>query len=210
MIKKIFISIIVFLAMVIPGLAANKFYWATGLTGGGAALDGIDGTGLTAGDTAAVMIDSGTNVPIIYFYRVQASSASEVAPNVIVPNANAGTSAWHLAGTQSSVLVNSDANGMSQAEMTAVGMYGTAFFATGAGTWNLPAAAAGMSFCVYSTTAATVIVNPDNADQIKPLTNAAGDGVTSASGAGDFICMIAIDATDWYVFGKSGAWTDSN
>jgi hypothetical protein len=95
--KYILIGLVLIL-FAFPAQAANKFYWATGLTGGGAALDGIDGTGLAAGDAAIVILDSGTNQPIFYFYRLQASSAAEASPTVIVPNSNAGTSAWHLSG----------------------------------------------------------------------------------------------------------------
>lgn len=103
----------------------------------------------------------------------------------------------------------SDANGMSQAEMTSAGMYGRFYFATGAGTWNLPAAAAGMNICVYSTTAAAVVVNPDDADDITLNGTLLADGaaITSASGAGDFICLIAADSTHWYTLGRSGTWT---
>jgi hypothetical protein len=78
--------------------AASKFYWATGLTGGGAALDGIDGAGLAAGDAAIVILDSGTNQPLMYVYRLQASSAALSSPTVIRPTANAGTGSWHLSG----------------------------------------------------------------------------------------------------------------
>jgi hypothetical protein len=97
---------------------------------------------------------------------------------------------------------------MTQGEMTAAGIYGTAFFATGAGTWNLPAAAAGMSFCLYSTTAAAIIINPDDADTITydGVKDTAGHQIASPSGAGDFICMVAYDATDWFTFGHSGTW----
>ncbi len=113
---------------------------------------------------------------------------------------------------QGAVAINSDANGMSSSEMTAVGLYNTMFFATGAGTWALPTAAAGMNFCVYSTTAAAIVINPDDADDItlNGTLLADGDSITSASGAGDFICLIAIDATHWYTMGRSGTWTDTN
>jgi hypothetical protein len=116
-------------------------------------------------------------------------------------------------GTISGALpINSDANGMSQGEMTTAGMYGTVFFATGAGTWNLPAAAAGMSILVYSTTAAAIVINPDNSDVIvlNGTALSAGDSITSASGAGDYIALVAIDATTWYTIGRSGTWTDTN
>lgn len=107
---------------------------------------------------------------------------------------------------------NSDANGMSASEMTTAGMYGTMFWATGAGTWALPGAATGMNFCVYSTTAAAVVINPDDGDTIvlNGTALSAGDSITSASGAGDFICLLAKDANTWYTLGRSGAWTDTN
>jgi hypothetical protein len=95
---KYFIALLLCLGLAVSANAASKMYWATGLTGGGDALDGIDGAGLAAGDGAIVILDSGTNAPVFYVYRLQASSASESSPNVIVPNSNAGTSAWHLSG----------------------------------------------------------------------------------------------------------------
>jgi hypothetical protein len=106
----------------------------------------------------------------------------------------------------------SDADGMSAAEMAAAGMYGRIFWATGAGTWNLSGAAAGMNICVYSTTAAAVVINPDDGDTIvlNGTALSAGDSITSASGAGDFICLMAKDANTWYTLGRSGTWTDTN
>jgi len=113
---------------------------------------------------------------------------------------------------QGAIKINTDADGMSQAEMTAVGMYGTMFFASGAGTWLLPDAVAGMSFCVYSTTAAAIVLDPDVNDDITLdgalLDN--GDSITSASAAGDFICLIAQSNTHWFTLGRSGTWTDSS
>ncbi|MCK5018173.1 MAG: hypothetical protein KAS32_14045, partial [Candidatus Peribacteraceae bacterium] len=120
-------------------------------------------------------------------------------------------SALNLATTgtiQGAINISSDADGMTQGEITTAGIYGTAFFATGAGTWDLPAAAAGMSFVLYSTTAAAIIINPDDADTITygGTKDTAGHQIASPSAAGDYICMIALDGTDWYVFGHSGTW----
>jgi len=76
--------------------ATNKFWWGSARTGGGDALDGIDGADLTAGDGALVAVDAGATTPQIYFYRVYESSASESDPLVIAPDANPGTKRWHL------------------------------------------------------------------------------------------------------------------
>jgi len=122
---------------------------------------------------------------------------------------NMGALAFISTGTiMGAVKINIDADGMTQGEMTTAGMYGTMYFATGAGTWNLPAAAAGMSFCLYSTTAAAIIINPDDADTITydGLKDDAGHQIASPEAAGDYICMIAYDATDWYTLGHSGTW----
>lgn len=107
---------------------------------------------------------------------------------------------------------NTDADGMTQGEMTTAGIYGVMYFAGGAGTWNLPAVATGASLCVYSTTAAAIVINPDNADRIilDGTALADGDSITSASAAGDFICIMADSAAGWVTLGRSGTWTDTN
>jgi hypothetical protein len=124
-------------------------------------------------------------------------------------------SALNLATTGSiagGIPITSDNNGMSSAEMTSAGMYGRMYLATGAGTWALPGAATGMNFCIYSTTAAAIVINPDNGDTITLNGTAlsAGDSITSASGAGDFICLLAVSADSWITLGRSGTWTDTN
>jgi hypothetical protein len=97
--KKILIlTLIIICSLFSQSEAANKFYWANGLSGGGDAIDGIDGAIITAGDGCFVVLDSGTNTPKFYLYRAQASSAAEDSPNVITPDSNAGTMRWHLAG----------------------------------------------------------------------------------------------------------------
>ncbi len=96
--------------------------------------------------------------------------------------------------------------------VTGAEAYGGFGVATGTGTWTLPAAAAGMNFCVYSTTAAAVNVDVDGSDVITLNGTAlsAGDKITSASGAGDFICLLAVSDSSWLTLGRSGVWTDGN
>lgn len=96
--------------------------------------------------------------------------------------------------------------------LSAAQQYGYMHWATGAGTTNLVTAVAGMNFCVYSTTAAAVVINPADADVITLNGTAlsAGDSITSASGAGDFICLMSQEAGKWVTLGRSGTWTDTN
>lgn len=82
--------------------------------------------------------------------------------------------------------------------------------ATGAQTFNLPAATAGMVCTFYVSAAQDVDVNPDNADQILGLTNAVGDAISSDAAVGSRITLIAIDATNWAAFDVGGTWTDVN
>lgn len=105
--------------------------------------------------------------------------------------------------------INTDANGMTSGEMTTAGMYGTMFVATGAGTWNLPAAAAGMNFCVLVPTAAAVIINPDASDVLvyDGTADTAGHEIAGGAASGDFLCFVAIDTTNWHSLGRRGTWT---
>jgi hypothetical protein len=107
------------------------------------------------------------------------------------------------------IKINSDADGMSQAEMTTAGMYGSLFVATGAGTWNLPAAMAGMSFCMLVPSIAAVVINPDDSDVLiyDGTADDAGHQISGGAAAGDFICFIAVDTTNWHSMGRRGTWT---
>jgi len=112
---------------------------------------------------------------------------------------------------QGGIAINSDANGMSAAEMTAVGVYGTLFIASGAGTWILPTAVAGMSLCVMdSGTSHDLIVDVTTNDYIilKGTTLVQNAGITNAATAttGDFVCLVATAAGYWSTMGMSGAW----
>jgi hypothetical protein len=94
---------------------------------------------------------------------------------------------------------------------------GTMHLATGAGTWVLPAMAAadgtGHTVCLYSTGANAVVLDPHDDDKIRHNGTllAAGFTITSASAAGNFVCVVLTDfATDvahWTTMGMSGTWT---
>jgi len=85
----------------IPG-----FFWAASRTGGGEALDGIDGQDLVDGYTAIVNHSSGT-----YFYVLDDDSgAVESDPTVISPDTNAGDKRWLLTAYIGSNTVSTLAN----------------------------------------------------------------------------------------------------
>ena len=112
---------------------------------------------------------------------------------------------------QAGIKISSDADGMDAAAMTAAGMYGTLFIATGAGTWILPTAAVGMSACLMdSGTAHDLILDATAGDTIRLKGTEGADavGITNASGSttGDFICVVAVAANKWSTLGMQGTW----
>ena len=80
---------------------------------------------------------------------------------------------------------------------------------TATATITLPAVIIGASVTIYSTTAAAVMVDPNNNDRIILDGAAGGDGkkITSASAAGDCVTLIGDSADGWIVIGRSGTWT---
>jgi hypothetical protein len=96
--RTIILTFIIICSLYTSAYADNKFYWANGLSGGGDAIDGIDGSILGTGDACFVVLDAGSNDPKYYVYRLQASGATVSSPNVIAPSANAGVKRWHLTG----------------------------------------------------------------------------------------------------------------
>jgi len=112
---------------------------------------------------------------------------------------------------QGGINISSDADGMDASAMTAAGMYGTMFIATGAGTWTLPRAALGMSVCLMdSGTAHDLIldVTAGSTIRLKGTEGADGVGITNASGSttGDFVCVVAVATDKWSTVGMSGTW----
>ena len=105
---------------------------------------------------------------------------------------------------------------------TAAQMYGTFFIAANATAANdtdytLPTAVAGMSACFYDNGGGDggiiIDANTDDAILLNGATVGTADaidspGVAGAGANGDFICILAIDATNWITLGASGTWVD--
>jgi hypothetical protein len=80
-------------------------------------------------------------------------------------------------------------------------------------TLTLPSAVAGMSLCVMNGQGVTAALTLDAgaSDYIVldgARTTVAAEYIVSSGAAGDFVCVFAADATDWYVMGKAGTWTE--
>jgi hypothetical protein len=83
--------------------------------------------------------------------------------------------------------------------------------------YTLPTAAAGLSGCFYDNGGGTggIIIDAAAGDEI--LLEGTGVGVADAIDSpgvggdgsnGDFVCLLAIDATSWATLGMSGSWVD--
>jgi hypothetical protein len=169
------------------------------LTGANGALT-ILGLGDGADEDVKIDLNTTANTIIISSPASSATTLSLSALNLVTT----GT-------IQGGILINSDADGMDAAAMTAVGVRGTLFIATGAGTWILPTAVVGMSVCVKdSGTSHDLIVDVTTNDYIilKGTTLVQNAGITNAATAttGDFVCLVATAAGYWSTMGMGGAW----
>ena len=83
--------------------------------------------------------------------------------------------------------------------------------AVGGGIYNLPEAstAIGMYYTFVVMAAQNMDINPDNGDQIRGLTDAAGDAIRNAT-VGSTVTILCVDATNWVVVSSYGTWTDVN
>jgi len=82
--------------------------------------------------------------------------------------------------------------------------------ATAEVTLTLPAAVSGLNYCFYVADAYTMTIDPDDADQVHHLTNAAGDRLQNTGTAGDSVCLTAVDGTYWVPTGEEGTWSDAD
>lgn len=88
---------------------------------------------------------------------------------------------------------------------------GSTFINTGAVQMELPEASAvlGCRLTFITGNASNFDVNPDDADQILVLTDAAGDAIRNAT-LGNSVTLEAISATEWSQVSAIGTWTDIN
>lgn len=89
---------------------------------------------------------------------------------------------------------------------------GSTFVNAGAVLMNLPKISASNRGCRLTFVvgnASNFDINPDNADTILTLTNAAGDSIRNAT-AGGSVTLMAVGPTSWFVVGVNGTWTDIN
>jgi len=169
-------------------------------------ISNVDDTEITFVGTEAISLDLDTGTANQVAWKNRTTSSTGVT--------DMSFSALNLVTTgtiQGGIKISSDADGMDAAAMTAVGMYGTMFIATGAGTWILPTAVAGMSACLMSSGAAAELILDTTAGdtmRIKGTEGGDGKGVTNAAAeaAGDFVCVIAVAANKWSTVGLGGAW----
>lgn len=88
---------------------------------------------------------------------------------------------------------------------------GSTFYNSGAVVINLPEAstAIGCKLTFVTMNASNFDVNPDDADQILVLTNAAGDAIRNAT-LGNTVVLQAMSASQWVEISAVGTWTDIN
>ncbi len=218
------------------GNAANPS-WTThtfaapGSTGNLLVSDGTNWTAGTAIPSTPIFSNGSTSAGFSQFQekgagtdktKLKGAEATTGDIEVVLP-ATAGTLArteditasvlnFATTGTiQGGIKISSDADGMDAAAMTAAGMYGTLFIATGAGTWILPTAVAGMSACLLSAGAAANLILDVTANDyiiLNGTTLVQNAGITQAVGkaAGDFVCVVATAASYWTTLGIKGLW----
>lgn len=81
---------------------------------------------------------------------------------------------------------------------------------TGAYTMTLPAAAAGLRYCIVNYDGSDLTIDfADATDAALNEVNSPGDRVTNTT-AYDSICLQAIDATNWVTLSSLGTWSDGN
>ena len=131
------------------------------------------------------------------------------------------TGAWRTTGVlQGQVNVVEDTDG---AASPTTDMYETIFeadhaTATSDTTYTLPAAEIGMSACFYDNGVGTggIVLDPNSADNfildglaMANDENLNSPGVAGDGANGDFICIVAINATTWATMGRSGDWVEA-
>jgi hypothetical protein len=178
-------------------------------------ISNADDTEITFVGTEAISLDLDTGTANVVEWKNRTTSSTGVT-TMSFAALNLATTGTILGAIN--VVITTDGS----ESPTAAQMYGTMFIAdhdtaTSDTTYTLPAAAAGMSACFYDNGGGTggIIINPDDGDVIflDGAAKAAGEaihspGVAGDGANGDFICILAIDTTNWITLGRSGTWVE--
>jgi hypothetical protein len=186
-----------------PSMYTPGNIWATGglKIAADATLTRVEVNSQACSQFSTPVIFGGSGGPMIKF----------VDANTLLVNNGTNTAPGSLtiANLYSSKAVVNDTDGDT---WDADDVRGQIYTNTGAAgqTFNLPAAVAGMHFTVVLSAAVDVNINPDDADVILVLTNAAGDAISSDAAQGSRIELVAIDGTNWIALESAGTWSDVN
>ncbi len=144
-----------------------------------------------SGTANEVKISSNSGVTEIDLSAISVITTGNIQGGIAITSTTAATLALTSANTLGDMHINGDADVID---------------------YTLPAAVEGLSACFYAGGNANVITidSFDGVDTIylNGASVGAGDAIDSAGGAGDFICLIAVDATNWHTLGRSGTWVD--
>lgn len=171
-------------------------------TSGESRLDLNNNTGSVSGSPTGYGFYFADDVAYILLDSVEVVSV-DASGNIVTPGSVAG------------LLVT--ATDSDDHVLTSDECHGGTVLATGAGTYTLVAAAAGLSGCVEAGQGVTEILTlrPASGDYIVnngvrgTVSDGAGDGDFSSDGsAGDRICFRAYDSDDWYVT-THGTWIEN-
>jgi len=122
-----------------------------------------------------------------------------------------GTGATTSAGYARKIVADADGKTLTAAEC---GTIQTNTGAASPGIWNLPEASTvpGCDYIFLTTAGVNWSINPDNADIILSLTNAAGDSIRNST-VGNSVALVATSGVNWQaaiVAPTNGTWADVN
>lgn len=149
-----------------------------------------------------------------YFTNVLVKGSLQVNDDAAVTDDLAVGGDLAVTGTLTGVLgatTASVANYLTDTTLTAAdsGLWITTSGAAAAFTLTMPEAEPGRAVCVANAEAYTVTLDPADGDLFLGITNASGDAIANAT-AGDTVCAVAVDYTEWAITGSRGTWVDAD
>lgn len=186
--KKIFMFLVFGGLMASVANAQMTVYQDGTRKGVASAVDFISGPTVTrAGDTAAVDFSTFTTANIVVTGDITGDGGDQLVG--FLNNTITSTTTTLTAAQCGSTIVNDSADVLTLPEASTV---------------------IGCRYTFMTNNASNFDINPaDASDTITLLTNAAGDAIRNAT-VGNFVCLQAVDATNWSQCGILGTWSDIN